>query len=614
MKITEKRTLTHLAFGLLVALPAPALARSAAITAEDAIETVKFLSSRDLEGRGVRTKGLVRAGDYIADRFSAAGLRGGGDDGTFFQAVDIPDDRSFGPGTHLGPGGEPLVLGRDYSPNAGALAATGVAEVVFAGYGISLGAGKYDDYAGLDARGRTVLILRYAPGYDALKRAPADASFAEGATLGAKAENAVNHGAAAILIVDPPAQGPDAIDSLRLTAGLGPRNLASFHVSRAAADRLLAAAGQTVESLQKKIDGAGRPASFALPPAATIRYAVERKVQRSRNVVAILEGSDPALRDEAILIGAHYDHLGQGDEGGALDSQPGIHPGADDNASGTSAALEIADALGALPQKPRRSIAIVTFTGEEKGLVGSRFNASHLPPKKVVAMINMDMVGRMKGVDLEIGGSTTATELQPLVDAANQEQLKLRFPKGVVPNSDHASYLMKDIPALFLFTGLHPDYHRATDTWDKINAEGLAKSARLAYRVALALADRQEKLAFVAPKWTAMGGGRRGSVRLGIMPDYQAQNGAGVSDVMPRGAAAAAGIRKGDLIKSIAGKPVDGMDAYMTAMGGLKYGADVAVEIERDGKRLSLTVKLTPPPDDARPAGPPPPAPATDHP
>jgi hypothetical protein len=559
-----------------------------------------------MEGRGALTPGLDRAGAYIAARFRAMGLAGAGDAGTYFESIDVPLPRRAGPRTALRIGGRALELGRDFAPNLGAAAASGQSGVVFAGYGITTDGG-YDDYAAIDARGQLVICLRYAPHYDVAAGRAADPAFSAGAALRAKIENAIRHGAVGVAIVDPPATAPPpsdgklepggASDAAPLPAGVpGATNVASFHLARAAADRLLAAAGaEDVAALQRRIDDGGRPASFALSLAAELAVEWQTPAIAGRNVVAILPGSDPVLRQEAVLIGAHYDHLGRGDEGSAFGGAGQIHPGADDNASGTAAMLEVAEALAAERVATKRSILFVAFSGEEKGLIGSLALAEQATRRHVIAMVNLDMVGRMRAAAVEVGASSTAREWEAIVNAANHENLALTFPKRVAPNSDHAPFLNKQIPSLFLFTGLHGDYHRASDTWDKINADGIARTARLARGIVVAVANRDQRLAYVAPQWTRMGavGGTHGiTVRLGVMPDYQSENGLRVSAVMAGGAGADAGLRAGDVIDRIGDKPVSDIDSYMEAMALFKVGDQTVVQIRRDGAAQSLKIKF----------------------
>ena len=602
------------------------------IDAHDALVDVTILAAPEMEGRGALTPGLARAGEYIAGRFGALGLLAAGDRGTFFQAVDIPLPRRPARRSRLALGGRVLVPGEEFSPNASSAAMQAVGGVVFAGYGISI-PGGYDDYADIDARGKLVICLRYAPGYDRQAGKAANAAFDAGAALRAKAENAGRHGAIGIAIVDPPLASPRdgrtpparspsppfptptmPADAAPLPSygARGAGGVASFHLAAAAADPLfLAVGGPPIAALRQRIDASGRPASRELSGFAEFTVAWESPSVPARNVVAVLPGSDPVLRDQAVVIGAHYDHLGRGDEGSALGASGQVHPGADDNASGTAAVLEIARALATSPKRPRRSILFVAFTGEEKGLIGSLVLAAQASGRHVVAMLNLDMVGRMRDHALEIGGTPTARDWQAIVNAANQEQLTLTFPQRVVPNSDHASFLGKQVPSLFLFTGLHGDYHRASDTPDKINAEGIAQTARLALRIAVTVADRDQRLAFIEPQWTrqgAVGGAHGTTVRLGVMPDYQSTNGLRVSAVLEGGAGAEAGLQAGDVVEGIGEKTVTDIESYMEAIAAFKAGDATVVRIRRGGAPRALQVKfgaIDPEAGSAAPPGPP---------
>jgi hypothetical protein len=411
------------------------------------------------------------------------------------------------------------------------------------------------------------------------------------------------------VVIDPLAAGETRgpLRSLSYRGGQGSKAIASFQVQPAVAERIwFAKVGRHIDEVQKAIDASDKPVTFDLPGEVAFKVDWIKSTNRSRNVVALLQGSDPLLRDQVVVVGAHYDHLGLGDEGSALDGPGQVHPGADDNASGTAAVLEIAEAFATSSMRPKRSMMFAAFTGEERGLLGSEVLAAHPGTRKVVAMINLDMVGRLNNGALEIGGAPTSPQWEETVNAANAaggangDRLVLTFPKRVVGNSDHASFLKKDVPALFLFTGMHSDYHRVSDTWDKVNVDGLVKVARLAFRVARLVADRPAPLAFVAPSWTrggASGSAHGSSVRLGVMPDYQAE-GAGlrVSAVMPGGPGAAAGLLAGDVIESLGGKPVGDIEEYMEILSTFKPGDQTTLGVRRDGVERAVKVTFTPPP------------------
>ncbi|HVR62297.1 MAG TPA: M20/M25/M40 family metallo-hydrolase [Polyangia bacterium] len=601
---TRAATRDDRASALAAASSSPA-ASAAAIDASEALRDVRYLAGPALEGRGALTHGLAAAGDYIAGRFQAAGLAPAGDGGTFFQEVGVPVGNQAGPRMAFSVDGETLALGEDFVPNKASASTRAVGGAVFAGYGIAV-PGRYDDYAGLDVRGKLVVCLRYGPRYDAKSGKLADAALEDAALIGRKVRAAAERGAIGIAIIDlevgAETRGP--LPALTYRAGQVGKSIASFQLSPAVVHRLwLSRLGRDFADIRQTIDETGRPVTFALPGVVSFDVQWIKSTVRSRNVLALLPGSDPALRDEVVIVGAHYDHLGLGDEGSALDGPGLIHPGADDNASGTAAVLEIAEAFARAPTRPRRSLLFAAFTGEERGLLGSEVLAASAGTRQhwtMRAMINLDMVGRLTDNGLEIGGAPTSPDWEATVKAANSDGLKLNFPKRVVANSDHASFLRKNVPALFLFTGMHPDYHRVSDTWDKVNTDGLVKVARLAYRVARAVADRPAPLAFVAPSWTRGGTGAAGShgggVRLGVMPDYQAESGLRISAVLPGGPAAAAGLAAGDVIETMGGQVVADIDAYMEILASFKPGDQTMLSVRRDGAERPVKVTFTPVP------------------
>lgn len=494
-----------LAIAVLSAVaPAGARATARATAVEEVRADVRYLSAPELDGRGALTGGLDQAAGFIAVRFAAAGLLPAGDSGTFFQQVAIPLPQRSSPEARLAIGPDVLAPGVDFLPNAGSAATRASGPLVFVGYGFVL-PGVRDDFAGLDVRGKVVLCLRQPQ--DGMPSALRDGqALADSVAPSRLLENAVERGAVGVLFVDaqPTLEDRSGIEPLPAFTVEDVSAIASFHVRPASLDRLLASSHTTIAALAAESAAGGPP---ALPLAAWATFAVvwAPPAVQGRNVIGLLPGSDPILRREAVVVGAHYDHLGWGDEGGALDGRQ-IHPGADDNASGTAAIMAAAATLAGTPPRPRRSILFVAFTGEEKGWVGSRAVVDR-PPLTVVAMLNLDMVGRMKRNALEVNGSATSPDWRAIVEAANvtggvtADRLQLTYPRAVPPGSDHQPFIMENVPALFLFTGLHCDYHRGSDTWDKINADGVVKVARLASGVARIVADRAERLTFDSPTW-----------------------------------------------------------------------------------------------------------------
>jgi hypothetical protein len=351
-----------------------------------------------------------------------------------------------------------------------------------------VGRGSAADYADLDARGKLLVC------------------FGDGTPLASKLEAAVARGAVALLVVD---DGPAAeLPPLWTLGRSGASAIPSFRVRGAAIDRLLASGRRSVAGLRAAAASDGRQTPIDLGVWGSFAVAWVVPAIRGSNVVGVIPGSDAALAGEAVLVGAHYDHVGKGDEGGALDG-PGLHPGADDNASGIAALLAAAEELAGGP-RPRRSLLFVAFTGEERGLLGSIAAAAHAP-RAVVAMINFDMVGRMRDHKLEVQGAPTSPDWRAIVERANSAALALSFPSRVSRNSDHAPFIAAGVPALLLHTGMHGDYHRKGDTAEKINAGGIVEAARLATRVVRSVADRPARLAFLGPIWTTTRAGARGA-------------------------------------------------------------------------------------------------------
>jgi aminopeptidase YwaD len=317
----------------------------------------------------------------------------------------------------------------------------------------------------------------------------------------------------------------------------------------------------------------------------------------TENVFALLPGRDRSLSNEYVIVGAHFDHLGTSTDG-ALDpdAKGAVRRGADDNASGTAAVLELARLLAVSPT--RRSIIFANFTGEEQGLLGSAYFADHLPVAvdSVDAMLNFDMVGRLKNDRLIVYGVATATELLALLDSANRApSLKIAAQGDGFGPSDHSSFYAKNIPVLHFFTDLHDDYHRASDTPDKINAAGEARVVAYAERVLRAIADRPSRLTYVRVAAPVATGAREGSeVYLGSIPDMAGGEAPGLrlTGVRAGSPADSAGLRAGDVIVELGGKPVKDLYEYSDALYSHKPGDAVDIVVLRDGNRVTLHVKL----------------------
>lgn len=318
----------------------------------------------------------------------------------------------------------------------------------------------------------------------------------------------------------------------------------------------------------------------------------------TQNVAGIIRGTDPVLRDEYVILGAHFDHLGRSTFG-ALDPEApnAIHNGADDNASGTAAVIELARLLRRDP--PKRSIIVVAFSAEELGLLGSQYFVDHLPAplENVRAMLNFDMVGRMRDDRVIVYGAATAQEMNDIIARANGvAPLKVTATGDGFGASDHSSFYIRNLPVLHFFTNVHDDYHRASDDADKVNGAGLARVVSLAERITRDIADRPQPLTFVravaaAPTTSSREGT---SAYLGSIPDMGATEVTGVrlSGVRAESPAEKAGMKAGDIIVEFAGKPVTDLQTYSNALYAQSPGDVVDIGIVRGRERLTVKVTL----------------------
>jgi hypothetical protein len=607
---------------LLLAATALAADRRAVIRPDALIEHVRFLASDDLQGRGNGTKGLERAAEYIARQLESAGLRPGGDDGSWFQPFELITGLTVGEGNRLAirAGGRPLpfTLGETYVPlssTAGDTTRAPSAEIdaiplVFAGYGITAPALEYDDYAGLDVEGKAVLIFTHEPQEHQDESRFAGRAFTNFASLLNKAMTARHRGARLLLVVSDPTH--DADDAAYKGFASDPQaedyGIPVLRVSRRVLQPLLDR--WKLDAAVKEIDADGKPRSRVLE-GATADY-VERlaKTRRTvRNVIAVLPGSDPARAREAIVVGAHYDHLGFGGRHSMSPALAGqVHNGADDNASGTAALIEIARAAAASRTRFARTVVFVAFAGEELGLVGSAHyvNRPVVPLADTVAMLNLDMVGRPRG-RVMVSGLETAPAAQADLTAAAAAVGTLeikQFQEGAgVGSSDDTSFAVKQVPAIGFFSGFHRDYHRPSDDWEQIDREGAASVATLAYELTARLAARPDRVEYVAAAAPAShgtsSGGDAGSMGgygpyFGSVPDFaEADNGVKFAEVRENSPAAKAGLKAGDLLVEFGGKPIRTLYDFTYALRESRPGDEVEVKVIRGDTPLVVKVLLT---------------------
>lgn len=601
----NRRLLSLLAGLLLVGSLTSLTAQSNEALREDLRRMVRYLSGDELEGRRTGTRGNLLAAGYIAGEFAEAGLMPlegkylHDFDYTSRVEVDPESWASIRPAVSGGGASDrALVLGEDYQPFSFTEKGDVYGDLVFVGYGISAPDEGYDDYAGIDVTGKVVLMMRYSPDGDNIHGALG--IYAE---LPKKALTARQKGAAGMVVVDMD-EGKGVISS-GLIRGFQYSGLGAISVDQSVVESVRD--GElTLSDIQKMIDETGEPHSFLVHDLSlSFNAGVVRVKIDVPNVLGMIPGTDPSVKDEIIVVGAHFDHLGHGGAGSLHDDpSPVIHNGADDNASGTSAVIALARRVAERGEN-RRTMIFMAFNGEEEGLLGS----AHLMHKEgsedfapfaienVVTMINLDMIGRMENRSLVTQGIGTSDIWESLVREANAlkgggEELRINMvPDGYGP-SDHSSFYGRKIPVLAFFTGLHSDYHRPSDDWELVNFEGMVSIVNLVDNVARRIDQLAERPAYINVPRRSQGGNVRLKVVLGIVPDYGfGGEGLRITGVNSGGAGDKGGMQSGDIIVSLNGKEVNGIHAYMDALGSVKPHQEVEYTVKRGDKLVKGTVK-----------------------
>ncbi len=573
--------------------------QKAKITAKDLHQYVQFLASDSLKGRKPGTAEINVAAGFIRDHFNADGLTLLGDNG--FQWFEIVTDVNLTEKNTLSFPGFEGTLRKNFIPLSFSGSGTVTAPVLFLGYGfdLNLDSLKWNDYRGMDTQGKWVMIFRADPELD-----NSDSKFIPFSDVRSKVLSAKDHGAAGLLLVTPRGQEkedklmPLSVENNEVTAGIPVIN-----ITRELADQLLKSSGNSVDSLDKSIIRSKTPKSFETGVVVTAVTDVVQKRQKTANVMALLEGSDPLLKNEYLVVGGHYDHLGFGGPGSGsrMPDTVAIHNGADDNASGAAMVMELAKRFAPEKGKTKRSIIFVTFSAEEIGLIGSKYFVDHPPVdlKKIKTMFNFDMVGRYnkEKKSISLSGTGTSAEADSLL-----KPLEKKLPFGVVHSpdgygpSDHASFYSSNIPVFYFNTGVHMDYHTPFDDTDKLNFKAEKQIGDFAAGLILAVDGLPKALTFKESGKRQSNGrsGRQLKVTLGVMPDFAGteKKGLRIDGVTKDGPADKGGMKKSDIITGINGMPVGDIYEYMTRLKKLKHGMTVNVEIIRDGKNQVLVIQL----------------------
>jgi aminopeptidase YwaD len=571
--------------------------RNNEITKEEVYEHIKYLASDKLEGRLPGTTGGTLAMNYIGNEFKTYGLTPYGDI-NYIQPFDMITDLQLGKNNELrlfkGEESVSLKVEEDWIPLGFTSNGKMSGELVFLGYGISAPDLNYDDYKDIDVSGKIVVIMTSSPTSTATNN-----TFFQYESLYNKLLKARDGKVAGIIVIS----GYETDDVLpKLTYNLARQSsgIPIIKVKRNNIEKIFSDLNMDFEKIQNGINSKQKPNSFSFGKWSTkANINVEQVKARTGNVIGYIEGNDPALKNEIIVVGAHYDHLGWGGENSLYEGKDKkIHHGADDNASGTSGVLEIAQKFSANKELLKRSILFICFSGEEEGLIGSSYftNSSIFKKLNIATMINMDMIGRMENDKLIINGTGTSSLWINELDELNK---KYNFSMSYIPDgygsSDHSSFYSKNIPVLFFFTGIHPDYHKPSDTYDKINTVGEEKVLKYVYDLTFDISTIDNKIDFIKVVENNERKHETGVVKVyvGTIPDFSSnEEGYKISGVREGSPADKGGITAGDLMIKFGNKEIKNIYDYTAALGEHKPDDEVEVTVKRNNETLILKIIL----------------------
>ena len=571
------------------------------LSTERYMKDVTFLARDEMKGRGNGMAELDIAADYIAEQFRLAGLTPKGENGTYFQPFEVTTGAQLGAKNELAIAGTALKITDDFVPIMISNTAEFDGPLVFAGYGITAPELNYDDYAGLDVTDKIVVVLRHEPQENNAQSKFDGTNYTRHAPFVNKAINARLHGAKGIVFLSDPLHRDEEVGPATRRIESSDMGIPAIHAKRAAFARVFTAAGKDLAQIQTEIDRDLQPRSFDLPATrGHIATEVTRIKKTVRNVIGALEGSDPMLKNEWVVVGGHYDHLGFGERDSMTPSQVGqIHHGADDNASGTSGVLELARLAANDDRQWKRSALFMAFAAEEIGLLGSAHfvNNPTVPLGSITAMINLDMIGRITNNRVFVGGVGTSPNYKTMIEQLNAGTgLQLDFSDSGYGSSDHTSFNSKKIPVLFFFSGLHTDYHKPSDTYDKINADGAVKVASLVYGMMDRVANDNDRPAYVEvqrPAQPGRGGGGGYGAYFGSVPDFREDiQGVLFADVVNDSPAAKAGLKAGDIMIEFDGKPIQRLPDYAFLLRSKQPGDVVVVVVKRNNENVRVNVTL----------------------
>ncbi|MCK5170413.1 MAG: M20/M25/M40 family metallo-hydrolase [Bacteroidales bacterium] len=568
------------------------------ITKAELREHIEFLASDSLKGRLPGTPEGLIAAQYIGNKLEQFGFTSIADNG--YQYFDVVTEVIAGDKNTLEFDDFAGTLNDNFIPYNYSANQTLEANVTFAGYGFDIETDniKWNDYKDPDITGKWVMIFRADP---ELKNP--DSEFIRYSNERSKVLTAKDHGAAGVLLVSGyELDKKDELTKLEKDQTESNLGIPVFHIKRDIADKILSKSGKTIADLEKQLNKNMTPISFDCDVTLKATSDVNFKKVKTQNVIAMLPGNDPILKNEFIVIGGHYDHLGFGgpSTSSRMPDSIAVHFGADDNASGIASIIEIAEKLADNKNHLQRSVIIIAFGAEEIGTIGSSFFTSNpvVDLKQIKAMVNIDMVGRLKeSKDLFVGGVGTSVESEKLLNnLVEGRDLNLGISYNGFGPSDHSAFYVEDIPVFFFSTGAHPDYHTPLDVIDKLNFEGLKVLTDYIYDLSIEILNRDQILTFQesGPKGKSTEPTRGSKVKLGIMPNFgkSDNNGLRIDGVTPGGTAYNGGLLKNDVIVAIEGKSIHNIYEYMSRMGALKPGQTITIDVMREGKKEVFIVQL----------------------
>lgn len=572
-------------------------------------EHLKYLASDELEGRFPGTPGIEKAKDYILSYYKSLGLKP--INGNYLQSFNIPVGCELGKSNNvyfnliIPKPGVPIEqikpVQRSWKPNVDwmpmAFSENGTIEgpLVFVGYGITAKDLKYDDYENINVKDKIVVILSNSP--DGAKE---NGEFAMFSSFSYKATNARNHGAKGIVFVKIQGDSANVFEPLERSRENRNTGIIAIQAKRTSIASYFP--NNSLYPSEVEINKTRKPKSFELPNAQIhIQVDLVDIKKETSNIFCLIEGTDPILKDEYIVIGAHYDHLGWGGPNSMYHGKtPMIHNGADDNASGTAGLMELARLFSANPQ--RRSLIFASFSGEEEGVLGSSYfvNNSPLALNKIVAMVNMDMIGRLYNHHLQVIGVGSSSRFESIIDSLYEiDSLSIGKTESSIASSDQTSFYLKNIPSIMFFTGVHTDYHKPTDDWDKINYNGESQVVGFIQKFIETISNQTQPIDFkkvIESSGEKSNNHNYGSnVWFGVIPNFEDEPlGFKIAGTSPGSPAEKAGLKENDIITKIEDVQIKNIHDFMYSLRDFKAGDTVKVIFLRNGKPTETKVKLVP--------------------